>query len=114
MIPGVFLSFPQSIWELMIFHILASFILLPIVYHNESNGLLFGKRLTFSGDHMFLYKEIYGGKKSDKFHQIIFIFFLNYIMHNYPILGIVFYSCSYFVWNKSCNVLYKEINNLGK
>ena len=46
----------------MIFHILASFILFPIVYHNESNGLLFGERLTFSGDHMFLYEEIYGGK----------------------------------------------------
>ena len=87
MIPGVFLSFPQSIWELMIFHILASFILFPIVYHNESNGLLFGERLTFSGDHMFLYKEIYGGKKSDKFHQIIFIFFFKLYNAQLPHFG---------------------------
>ena len=42
----------------MIFYILAPFILFPVVYHNESNG----KRLTFSGDHMFFYKEIYGEK----------------------------------------------------
>ena len=46
----------------MIFYILASFILFPVIYHNESNGLLFGKRLTFSGDHMFLYKEVFGEK----------------------------------------------------
>ena len=36
------------------FYILVSLILFPVVYHNESNGLLFGKQLTFSGDHIFL------------------------------------------------------------
>lgn len=98
---GIVLGFYPIRLRMNDFYILVSLILFLVVHHDESNELFFGKQLSFSGYHMFLWREIYGGKNINSI-----LLFSNIQRKTIPFGGHYLYN--YLVWNNLFN-LYKEI-----